>query len=753
MSSYTDEDRAGTDYETLLARARRCFKLVSEAEADQRKREIEDLKFQIPELQWDEAAKRDRMGNGVTPPRPTLSISKIDQPMQLVSNQMRAADLGVEIHPVSEDADDDTAEMLQGLYRSIERTSRAELARSWAFDRARACGRGVYRVITEYDPEGGHPTDQKITIKRILYQAGVYFDPSAQEPDFSDGKWAFVCTWMNRDDFKREFPNAQMDGTDQYTWESLCIEAPEWVDEEDMLVAEYWYKEITEEPIEGTDETIEKVAVFCAKLNGGEVLKVQGWNGKYIPLIPVIGRELQPFDEERRWEGMIRPARDGQQLYNYSASTLLERMALEPKTPFIGAKGQFEGYREQWKQANTRNLPYLEYNPIGADGKALPPPQRAQIDQSGMSLAMMALQEADRFIQATTSVYDPSLGRETSRDKSGKAILALQGQADAGTSHYMQNFEDISLTYEAKVILDLIPHVYDRPGRVARIVRGDDDKSEGVILNAPFYRHPQTRRPIMVQPTSATSVPRAGGPPAPPQGAKVMHYDLRKGAGYGVAVSVGHSFQTRLQEGSAKMGELLSAEPSLFMLMGDLFLRYQDWPGAKEMADRMAKVREKQMPGLGEGDNGQPPPEQLAAQAQALQQQLQMAQQQIAAMGKALETDAAKQQAQIEMARMDLERTRLDNESRERIAAANNETKLAIEGLNAQIVRINLALEHAFDTRARHDDMAHDVAMAAAGGRTIEMSREGGQEQGQEQGQESEQGSYPQPDPMGGEQA
>jgi hypothetical protein len=136
--------------------------------------------------------RKPQIVNGVPlPARPMLSFPTLDQPVQLVLNQERAAKLGIRVHPLSEDADDDTAEALQGLYRRIEVDSRANVARSWAFDRAVKAGRGVYRILTEYaDEEGGHPSDQRIVIKRILHQGSVYLDPFAQEADWSDGEWA-----------------------------------------------------------------------------------------------------------------------------------------------------------------------------------------------------------------------------------------------------------------------------------------------------------------------------------------------------------------------------------------------------------------------------------------------------------------------------------------------------------------------------------------------------------------------------------
>jgi hypothetical protein len=667
--------------DAIIEQARERFKLVCEAESAQRERENDDLRFQIPENQWDDKARSARQGDDKTPPRPILSISKLDQPQQLILNQMRQADLGVMIHPISEDAEQDTAEMLQGLYRHIEQKSHAELARYWAFQRAVACGRGAYRVLTEYDEEGGHPSDQRIVIKRILHQEGVYFDPSAVEPDFSDGRFAFVVSWVSRDAFARMWPKAKGANAAKLEWEGMAHDAPEWVREDDVLVAEYWYKEYSEEKfaVEGEERTREVVTVKVCKLTGWEVLEESVWPGRWIPIIPVIGRELTPFDEERRFVGLISGAKDGQKLYNYAASTLVERMALEPKAPFVTPAEVIEGYEDYWQQANVRNFPYLPYNAVVKGGAILPPPQRAQIDQTGTSLAMAALQQADNFIQSATAIYDPSLGRLSERDRSGRAILALQQQADSGTGHFLQNLADISMVYEAKVVLDLIPKVYDRPGRITRIVRGEDRKSAPVMLGVPFVPDPRTGRPM----------------PAPPTAQGVKQYDLSRGI-YDVSVTIGKSFQTRLQEGSERIGELLAQKPELFVMMGDLFLRFQDWPGAKEMADRMAKVRERQFPGLGESEDGQMPPEQMQAQFQGMQAQMQQMGQQLQAAMQALQTEQAKQQAQIAKAQLDaqvkmqqaelsMREAAMERDTKLRIAAADNETKLQIAGLEAKL--------------------------------------------------------------------
>lgn len=713
----------------LLEVARARFKLAEEAESRQRVQEREDLRFQVPEEQWDEAARAARKGDALSPARPMLSITQLDAPVKLTRNRARAAKLGVNVHPISEEADDDTAEVIQGLYRRIERDSNASVARMWALDRALKAGRGFYRVVTRYDEDSPETFDQEIGIERILYQESVYLDPAAQQPDWSDGEFAFVSVWVPMEAFKRQFPSAKFaQVSSPVQWEAERSSAPEWVrggygDDGAVLLAEYWFKEHAVTTIEvsvgGEVQKREKddVSVYVCKLVGDEV--VEGpvrWNGRYIPIIPVLGQELQPFDQRRRFAGMITNAKDGQRLYNYAASTLVEGMALEPKAPFVGMEGQFEGHEDQWVQANTRNFPYLEYRNVTLDGKPAPPPQRAQVDGTRMNLAVMALQQADRFIQTVTAVQDPSLGR-LPQERSGRAILALQGQSDDATGDYISNLAEIAMAYEARVILDLMPAIYDRPGRITRILRGDDAKAEKVALNAPFVGKGGDVRVL----------------PQPMKGSKI--FDFRKGR-YGISIDVGKSYKSRLQEGDEALTQLVTAKPELLPIVGDIWFQYRDQPGAKEISKRLARWREMQMPGLGEGEDGQPSPEQAEMKVRGLEQQVQQLQQQLQQAAQAIQTDQAKQQAAMMKAQADqqtaLAKTEMDAASRERIAAsanetkltiaaADNQTKLAIAGLEERLAAMEMILREIGAERQMlasasesRESRGHEAAMAAA---------------------------------------
>ena len=753
---------------TNIEQALHRFRVGTDADDAQRRREVSALRFQVPALAWPDDVKEQRkpqiVGGVALPQRPMLSIPSLDQPIQLTLNAERAAKLGIHIHPISEEADDETADVIQGLYRRIEVDSRASLARTWAYERAVKCGRGYYRVLTEPDPDAGSPFDQKISIKRILQQASVVLDPFAQEADGSDGEWAFLVQDMPWDTYIRRYPKSQMAAFDADEFSLVGVQTPEWVTGEAdsagrvVRVAEYYRLEyVTRRRVlldDGSDAFDDEVpegriiregdgsrsveeqvpTLWWSTINAVEELApAQTLDGRYIPIIPVIGRELIPFEAQRRWVGIIEPNIDAARLLNYSASSAVELASLESKAPYLMVEGQEEGHEQEFQLANVRNFPYLRYKNVSLNGTPAPPPQRTQVDTSRLGPSMVLLQQAREFIHQGTGAFESALGQQSQTARSGRSVLALQQQYEQGSSHFLDNLAEISLTYEAKVVLDLIPTIYDRPGRVARIL-DQEDETQTVLLNAPFMRDPRTQRPRQVpapgmgaglppglppgagplvgppvpSPQGMPSPPRLGGPPMgpppmgpppmgpPPMGGAQMgppqmgppqaggplsqetwNYDLRKGR-YGVVVTIGRSFKSRALEGADEMAQLFQANPSLFPILGDLYLKFRDFPGHNEAAARVKKLLP---PPLQEQD-GQPDAQQLQQQLQQQGEMLQQLTQALDAKTREIETDAVKERATTarEQQRLaaDAQREQADLQARMDMERMKNETQLAI---------------------------------------------------------------------------
>ena len=731
------------------------YKLALRVTKDQRERERKALRFMVPDFQWTEDAINAR--NGMTsggqpvPARPRLSVSKLEQPIQLIQNQFQSAEMGINVHPLSEKANKETAEVFQGLIRKYERDSNANLQRGWAFDRSVEAGWGVYRIVTEYDEDSDNPSDQRILCKRILRQESVLFDPAAQEPDYSDAEWAFVTSYMPLDKFKREFPDAEVSKATDGELANIMKEKPDWVQDEDdgkaVLVSEYFCKTYMTENAEIKDEETgevrfsrprRKCVLMWSKIAPGTTAEVQQieepieFQSQYIPLIVTIGKEMQVFDKERRYVGIIEPAMDSQRGFNYAITTAIEVAALEPKAPWIGVEGQFEGHEAQWDQANTRNWTRLEYKHVSLDGTPAPPPQRTPIDASRLSVSLALMERFDVAIQATTYTPDPALGKHT-RDESGKAISALQNQAQASTSNFLENMAQISMTYEGKVLLDMIPRVYDRPGRITQIVNFEGD-SEEVVLNAPFVMDPATGRPKQVpppappmspmpmqgQPMPPSPMTTSGGAPMPPQPGMMppqpmpmqpppnpqpKQYNLAEGK-YGVEVTIGKSYSSRMEQGKTTLLELFKVSPETVPILLPTFMKFSDEPWAQEAAKLMKTVRDQKFPGLDKPEQGQETPEQLRAMLQAATAKGQQAEQIMQQMKQHIDMDAEKQKAQIQ------------------IADEKNKTAILIAEINASVKEQAIQIQNALDlftgkikadqeARLEHDQKAHDLGMEA----------------------------------------
>lgn len=716
--------------DTAHTKALARYKLGTEAIQKQVTRERDDLQFQIPEpeYQWSPEARKMREGStvgvAVVQPKPMLCIPKLDQPIQLVLNQEKAAHLGVQVHALSEDAEDDTADVLQGIYRRIEVDSRAGLARSWAYERAVKCGRGAYRVLTEYANDGGHYKDQKIVIKRLLRQESAVLDPFAEEPDWSDGRWGFILSWMPWDRYTAKFPKSELASCEPGELDSLLIDCPDWIrgdgESRAVLVAEYFCLEYATKTRvtldDGTDSYADEIpegksalsgddalpldeqvpSLKWSLMNGIETLKTEDRDGRYIPIIPVIGREIIPFDEERRWSGIISANKDGARMFNYAASQAVTVAALEPMAPFILDPRQIEGYEAYWNNANTTQFPWLPA--IMDSNKNWGPPQRTQIDAGRLGPSMMLIQQADSFLHAGTGAFEAALGQGSPQNKTKGGILALQQQQEQGNSHFLDNLAEISITYEAKVILDLIPHIYDRPGRVVRTLDLEDNTKK-VMLNQPFTKG-LNGRPQPVPPAGMMTPqgqPPAGQPPQMGQqqaGPKVWHYDLKKGR-YGIIVSVGKSYQNRAQQGKDELGQLFSAAPELLNILGDLYFKFADFPGHREASERMKKMLPPQLQDQDEQD--------IAAKAHQMAQENAALKQHLQEIGGELAKDKLKAQAQIQVAQgkdqTSLQKARMDNE-----------TKIAVAELGAKVDRLSLFLEE----RARIGLQTHEEGLAGA---------------------------------------
>ncbi len=572
----------------FLATARERYKRAIEADEDNWKHALEVLKFRNGE-HWPEKIKNDRM-NDPEGSRPCEVVDKTEQHLNQICNDERQNRPSIKVRPVDDIGDPEVAEVFQGLVRHIEDRSSADVAYDTAYEQAADAGFGYFRVLTEYsDPM---QFDQDIVIKRIRNRFQVVLDPDRQEPDGSDAKFAFIVEKMKKEEYEAAYGDEHPVDFDT---EGKTFEG--WIEKEHVLVAEYFrieYEETTicrytDGKVYRSDRPIPPEAgmkvlnergkpierktriptVKWSKINGKEEIEKRDWAGKYIPIIEVIGKELD-IEGKVHKSGLLKNAMGPQRMHDYSASSFIENVALAPRAPWTAAEGQLEGHEHDWRTANRRNLSVLTYKPVLLDGNVqVPPPTR--LPAPGIPVGwQQALMNSEHDIQAAMGRYDASLGAD-SNEKSGVALQKKQRESDTATFHYQDNLSR-SIRHCGRILIDLIPKIYDTR-RVARIL-GEDGSTDQVLLD------PGLDRPVMDNPEPGSKIKKI--------------YNLNVGK-YDVTVSVGPSYTTKRQEAADQMVQVLTAKPELLNIIGDLAFRNMDWPGSDQIADRLKKMLPPQL--------------------------------------------------------------------------------------------------------------------------------------------------------------
>ncbi len=723
------------------ARALAQFQASAEAFADQRTREVADLRFCDFDEQWPAEIKALRAGTPAAggalavPARPCLTINLLRAPIQQITNTQRNAKLALTFSPKGDGAAQGVADAYEDIVRAIQADSRAHLARNWAFDRAAKAGLGWYRIDTQYvhdDPEDDGPDadDQEIVYRRVLNQASIYPDPNAQEPDFSDGRFLFQTQDLSFAEYRRRYPDSDLASADGDELAGIGDDRAAWLftadgaDGQTVRIAEAWEVVETERRTPRGRVFISRV-VWWAKLNGIEYLeKPREWNGQYIPLIPAIGEESN-VNGERRWIGIVRPGRDAQTSYNVMRSRQVEGVGLATMAPYVLDPEQIEGYELYWQQSNTRNFPYLPARSFTRDGRPFLPITR-NVAEPAIQAVTLAAHEAKDDLHQTTGVPPVALGQLDPHERSGKAIAALQGQAEIGTSGFLDNLATMSMMYEGKVIRDLIPRIYDRPGRIVPAVDLKDQ-----------------RRQVMV----GQAFKQQGGQPVPAHpddpAAEIINLDAGE---FSVAVTIGKSYATRRKEAAAFLTDLIPAlPPEMAAAIAPAMIEAQDSPDAKKIAEiaknALPPALQKAYDDEG-GDQPQLPPE-VEAQMTALSQERDDLKQQVA-------IDTAKQQATLAKAQLDrdtaIETAHIDAQTRLEIATAEHATRIAIAHIAAATKGLSMEAHAAEEAQAlghqaqqADADRAQQAALAVQGQQARAVEAEQGQAHALEQADQGHQ--------------
>lgn len=625
--------KSSEKWEDVHKRALKEFERCRDADKHNREAALSDLKFWRLGDQWPDGAKSQREIER----RPCLTFNKGPAFVRQVVNDARQNKPAIKVHPVDDTADVQVADIINGLIRNIEYSSNADVAYDTGIDFAVSCSVGYWRVGIEYSHDDTFEKD--LEIQRIDNPLAVYRDYESTAADSSDWKRCFVVDSLEREDHNRKYKGKDITSIDSDAFDGM---PDEWKDGDCVLIAEYWCRkevphticllstgevvrkdwlaeDVPDMPgVTNMDTLTERGVTIQAEreslgyevtqyiMNGIEILEENKWAGRYIPIVPVYGEEIC-VEGKRYVRSLLRDARSAQENFNYWRSASTELVALAPKAPFIGPVGSFVTDADKWATANTQTHQYIEYDAVFENGVPLPPPQRQPFAGVPAGVLQEALNATDDM-KSVIGIYDASLGAR-SNETSGVAINARKAEGDNSTFHFIDN-QARAIRHTGRILIDLIPHVYNK-ARVVRIM-GVDKKPQNVQVN-----QPQEDGSVL--------------------------YDLTAGK-YDLTVDTGPSFQTRREEASAGMVELLRALPQAAPIVAPRLAKAQDWPEAEDVARELETLN----PAAG-GKNPQvmQVQEQMQQMGQALQQtqqELQQAQTQLKDKQGDLELQAAKVQ-------------------------------------------------------------------------------------------------------------
>lgn len=604
-----------TDKKSIVSLARKRFEKALEVYGPTRRQAIEDTRFVMGDSdngwQWPDDIRSSR----VLDKRVCLTVNLTAQHCNQIVNAIRQNRPAVKVSPVDNGADKKTAEILGSLIRNIQNYSCADDVHDIAAEFAIYGGEGYWRLLTEYaDTES---MDQIIKIAPIFNPQLVFVDPDAREIDKSDAEWGFIFEDLPREQVERDHPGITIE-----SW-SEATRLSGWFDKDRGLirVAEYFYCEHETDTLyalaDGSTCLKAKLPADAEVINSREVdirkwhwCKIVGgqdapidsteWLGDYLPIISVIGKELNVNGTIIR-KGIVRDLKDPARMVNYAYSECVQSLALQNKVPYMAAAEALEGYEQIWGNANVENRAYLPYNAFDETGNQLPQPTRQQppiMPAAQVELLQLSVEQ----MRAASGQQNSNFGIK-SEAQSGIGIQRLKAQGEVATFHFPDNLAR-ALRYEAKLLVNLVQKYYDTK-RIVRILGLD-----GVEKNATL--HPGLSSAYMEQPDAAgQEVERIFNP-------TVGRYD--------VTIDTGPSYMTQRQEGAAALNELASRDPDLMKVAGDLIMRAQDFPFAEELAQRLART----IPPNIMGDDAQNPRlvqanrqiQQLTQQNQAMEQQL-----------------------------------------------------------------------------------------------------------------------------------
>ena len=704
----------------LLEEIRENYETASESFKPSMEEGDKDIQFILNDG-WPEAEKALRRKPGSE--RPMYSGDQLNQYTNLVINEVRQHPRQIKISPAGYGATAKLAELRENRLRSIQYRSDAQAAYLTAMENACQRSYAYARVILRYVSETS--TDQEIIIQRVPNPNSILFDPSCREIDCSDAEFCFVLENFTRKAFKRRWPKAKMIDFDSYS-----SQYPLWIKDKHIQVAEYWrvnkkkdevyvisdgqggqqnelkskleerggmldedreevvypatedHEELRQKLISKRDTEVRSIMQYIT--NGVEILERNEWIGKWIPIVPLFGKEVYGSTAGRSQKvlmSLIRNARESQMAYNYFMTAALEAVGQVARSTNKALEGSLDGYEKDWQEAHHVPKAWLYYKPVQLpDGTwATEPPISTPFDPPLQNL-MIGVEAFLRAIQSNVGMYNTSVGKEDTNAKSGVAIKQLDAQSDQGAFHFIDNYNHRFLGAIGRICNDLISKVDAGPREV--MIRTKDNKDKLVWVNKEYVD----------------------------ENGEQQHHDMTLGE-YDITIGVEQTADSQREAASDFLETFIQELPNLQLdpaKRDSLLALTIELKQLGPIAEQMVKILQPP-----QGD-----PQEIQQQAQQLQQQVQQLSTENAALLQDKAARVLEQQTKVQIKGMEIEaKGHADaaaHMSDQAIAQLANDVKVLIAEIQSKAQSESERNQMYKEFWLENHKAAHDVGMQAA---------------------------------------
>lgn len=603
MSDVMDyEDRP--DLGKVINEARARFRACESWESQFRNFFRNDIKFANADAdngyQWPNDIRRNRDVDE----RPCLTVNMTAQHNGLIVNEMLQNLPSIKYSATGGGATFEAAQIWTGIAKQIEYRSNASAIYGHAIRSQVEGGVGYWRVVTEYSDDESF--DQDIRIQQIYDPMTVYIDPDAREPDKSDMRFAFIWEDVPRDKFDKEHP-----GMKEISYRNAIGTATDWTQKDHVRVAEYYRvkekkdtlllltlsdgstrklfasdiqdaevrKEFSSRPDTVKRKIVRKIVEWY-EIVGDKIVDQKVWVGQTIPIVQIVGKEtiIEGILDRK---GHTRAMKDPQRIYNYWTSSAVEFGALQAKTPWIAPAEAIEGYESYWNTANRVNHSVLAYRALDDAGNKIEAPQRTQPPVAS-PVALQGMQIASQELEAVSGQYAAQKG-QMGNERSASTLEERQKQSDKATYHFAYQLA-IGIRYTGKILLDIIPKIYDTERVV--MMQGEDGQSLEIKIDPAMQKAHQMEMQQQVDVTST----------------RVLNPKVGK---YDVMATVGPNYATKREQAFEAFKLILTQNPQMTAIIGDILFRAGDFPLAEEAAARLRRMIPAQALGTGPTQNEQ----------------------------------------------------------------------------------------------------------------------------------------------------